>query len=186
MRKRFARAAALLLATMVAAGCGWSPPTTEGGSAGSSDSNQGQEQPPPDNPPERIRYSWRLPIGDVSPNYEEKEVYDALHDSECAEAQEALDTLWSKFQSPRNVLLAQAAIGFCRGEQAKGTAMFARAQKLGFKGLLSPEDTQPRPACEYYKALSSVINQKPPSDYTCSRGEPPAWESETDPREQQQ
>jgi hypothetical protein len=185
----------LLVAGGLAAACG--PRTGGSGTSGEPAPAAGQPEAPaagqPGTPaagqpgPTRRRYSWTLPIGDVSPNENEKRVYDLVRHGDCAGAQGELDENWTRFESPRNVLLAQAGIHFCRDDLTAGTAMFRRAERYGWAGLLHDGDNTPRAACEYYRSGASVLNQKPRSGFACPRGEPPQWtepepERSTDPR----
>ena len=142
-----------------------------GGNDSSGDSGPRQQQPQPK------RYGWGLPIGDVSPNFNEQRVYLALRDGDCAGAQSTLDQdhAWQGFASPRNVLLAQAAIEFCEGDTSGGTELFNRANGYGWAGLL-PGDGKNHAACEYYRSAASLVRQRPRSEFACPTGEPPQWE----------
>jgi len=143
-----------------------------------------QQQTPQQQTTKPKRFSWGLPLGDVSPNDNEQRVYRVLRTGDCAKAQRTLDQPasvgleWQGFASPRNVLLAQAAIGFCADDTTTGTEMFNRAKRLGWAGLL-PGDGEDHAACEYRKSAGSLIEQRPRSEIACPVGEPPQWKQET-------
>ncbi|WP_130334650.1 hypothetical protein [Micromonospora kangleipakensis] len=117
-----------------------------------------------------------MPTGDVAPQEQERDVYDQLRRGRCRAAQDELNRTWFTFFTPRNVLLAQAAIYFCQGNVERGTRTFLRAKGYGWQGLLP--DPEPRAACEYYKSASSLIYQRPRSAYTCPGGQSPPWTKE--------
>lgn len=140
---------------------------------------QPQQQAPPI---AKKKYGWGLPIGDVSPNYNERDVYNHLRDKDCAGAQVSLDgdQGWQRFASPRNVLLAQAAIWFCKDDFTAGKRMFDRAKAMGWAGLML-DDQKPHASCEFYKSASSLIEQRSRDDFRCPKGEAPKWKQEFEP-----
>jgi hypothetical protein len=147
-----------------------------GGGGGTGGNSGGGGAAPP-------KYSWNLPIGDVSPNESEKEVYELLARGDCAGAAAGLEAgkIWQKFSSPRDVLLAQAGIEFCRANVSAGTEWFRKAETYGWAGLLPDEGAnEAHAACELYMSASSVIRQEPRSSFTCPRGLAPAWPTDTD------
>lgn len=64
------------------------------------------------------RYGWFLPEGPDSPNFPEDDVYRRLVSWACAH----MDGQWSSMTSPRAVLLHQAAVHLCRGDEPAGAA----------------------------------------------------------------
>ena len=139
--RRWAWIVALVFTGCVLGACGHSSSRgtpSNAGNAGNGGNGGAPAKPPQPAPP---RYVWSLPVGDVSPNEAEEGVYKLLHEGRCSAAQRLLDSqptpdepgrrVWRQFQSPRNVLLAQAAIEFCRGDVNSGTLLYRRAKALG-------------------------------------------------------
>jgi hypothetical protein len=181
-----------LVCAMALAACGELAPERPDGSPAQQDQPAAQDQQPPaqqEQPkaPAPVqtakRYGWGLPIGDVSPNFNERDVYNHLRDKDCDGAQSTLDEgnavdgyAWQGFNSPRSVLLAQAAIEFCEGDHDAGKRLFDRAKAMGWSGLQINE--QRHAACEIYKSASSLIEQRPRDDFRCPGGEAPKWKQE--------
>ncbi len=156
---------------------------TDGSNTGAGGSNTGGSN----NQPPRRKYSWTLPVGDVSPNENEMRVYDEIRQGRCAAAQGLLDEGWARFASPRNVLLAQAGVEFCQNDVASATQLFRQAERYGWSGLVY-DDGKPRAACELYRSAASVIQQRDRGEFRCPAGDPPEWdvpepERSSDPRD---
>ena len=126
--------------------------------------------PPP--PPIEDVYTWRPPDGDLSPNDElERGVHNALRIG-CDRAQQQLDRLWEGFQSPRSVLLFQAAIELCRGDVEAARDLFGQASAFSWEGLATAV-----PECVIYQRVVSVLSQVPHESVTCLGGSGPTWPS---------
>jgi len=188
--RRWAWIVALAFTGCVLGACGHSSSRGTPSNAGNVGDGGAPAQPPRPAPP---RYVWSLPVGDVSPNESEQDVYGLLHAGRCSAAQRLLDSqptpdepgrrVWRQFASPRNVLLAQAAIEFCRGDLNSGTLLYRRAEALGWEGLLPVEDgdgPSEHASCEYYRSLSSIITQRARTAFDCPRGTPPPWDESSD------
>lgn len=178
--------AILLTACLLAGGCHRSPQPPDSHSGGAPAAGDPNRETPPQPPPKK--YGWGLPIGDVSPDQDERNVYALLHDGECAAAKRYLDDtkVWQHFASPRDVLLTWAAVAFCFGDTATATRHYRKAESLGWKGLRRG-DGPAYAACEYYKSAASLIEQRQRSSFSCPAGDAPPWdepvtENRKDPR----
>lgn len=172
----------LILSMLVLGACGWAAPDGPDGPDSPPRRQANPGEPAPVRSTLAKKYGWGLPIGDVSPNYNERDVYNHLRDKDCDGAKDSLerDRAWQGFASPRNVLLAQAGIEFCGGDIDAGKRMFDRAAAMGWSGLLL-DDQKPHASCEIYKSASSLIQQRPREDFRCPRGQAPAWKQEFQP-----
>ncbi|WP_143193342.1 hypothetical protein [Saccharothrix sp. CB00851] len=125
------------------------------------------------------RYGWFLPEGPDSPSFPEDDVYRPLKSRDCTTAQATLDAEWSAMTSPRNVLLYQAAVHLCRGEESAGRAMFGRASRYGW-AMNHGGDGSGEVDCATYQAVRSVLEQRDPRSFTCVEGRPPEWPDDVD------
>lgn len=135
-----------------------------------------------------------LPDGPFGPgNDHNRDIYQALHDGDCAGAAEALDRRWESdneeqrpIRSQRDVLIFQAAIDLCAGHSDRARAWLNDARQLGLQGLATPvrtsDDDVPFFAwyCEVYRSLVSALEGESRQSVTCPGGEPPAWPSPRD------
>ncbi|MDI6099611.1 hypothetical protein QLQ12_13490 [Actinoplanes sp. NEAU-A12] len=127
----------------------------------------------------RKKYSWKdsLPKGDGGVN-QAAPLYSRLYEADCGGAQRWLNQPaggaegWSLLSSPRDVLLFQAAIYFCRGDVAAGRKMFRRADRHSGEWAGLAGDPY---ACDVYKTAASVVHQRPRRDFSCPGGTAPAW-----------
>ncbi|MEU4443759.1 hypothetical protein AB0K14_20470 [Actinosynnema sp. NPDC050801] len=130
------------------------------------------------------RYGWFLPEGPSSIATNEDIVYQRLaRDRNCQAAQEFLDRgAWKGMLSPRNVLLYQAAIDLCMGDESQARAMYGRIARHRWNlefGSTEPVD------CPTYQAVRSVLDQRDPGSFACTKGSPPEWpdrQAKDDPR----
>jgi hypothetical protein len=131
------------------------------------------------------RYGWLLPDGPQSPSTREDLVYQHLAKyRSCGAAQAELDDGdgWAGMMTPRNVLLYQAAIDLCLGNEPRARAMYGRIAHHGWNlefGHTEPVD------CPTYQAVRSVLDQRDPGSFTCTKGSPPEWpdrRAKDDPR----
>jgi hypothetical protein len=115
-------------------------------------------------------------------------------DGDCGSAQEALDRPgldadlqpWRGMKSPRNVLLYQAAIRLCQGEESQARTMYDKAAEYGW-AMDFGVDGSGKLDCVTYKAVRSVLDQQDRERFGCEDGKPSDWpESDarrrTDPR----
>jgi len=130
-----------------------------------------------------------LPEGAEGPgNDRNRDVYGALRDGNCAQAQDNLDDNWHidneeqhPIQSPRDVLIFQAAIDLCNGRREQARVWLDDATRLGLQGLdaeveTSDDDVRFFPwYCEVYRSLISALDGVSRQSVTCPGGEPPGW-----------
>jgi hypothetical protein len=103
------------------------------------------------------RYSWSLPIGDVTPD-DTVNVYLALR-SGCEEGESEVNREAAKegtFLQGEVLQLYRAAIAVCRGDVEGGRALFAGAGTGGY-----------RSACLVRQAIISVLEQRPQDTDAC-------------------
>lgn len=170
-QRRVLTAVALLTAASLAAGCGtgaFRPPSshrpTSSTSAGS----------PTAEPTIKQRaYTYSLPIGDTSNAQDDGVVYMYLLRGDCAFAQRYLNQTWYRLGTggPRTVVMLQAAIEMCRGNDsaARHFAQIAET-RYGWSGLARDQYS-----CNIYRATGSVWRQVPQSSLNCPGGEIPLW-----------
>jgi hypothetical protein len=156
-----------------------------GGSGNGQSDNAGSGNGGSDEDGDGDEFSWGLPPGDTSAAAQEAVIYGLVEQGRCAEAQASLDDGWRILNTPRAVLLYQAAIHFCRDERDKGAQRFAQAGDLfGWTGVHWPSLD-----CNVFRAIRSVLEQRAPESIEeCPQGETPLWpedvpsESRDDPR----
>lgn len=113
----------------------------------------------------RPEYRFTLPIGKPGADQHEATTYHYLQQGDCGAALRHLNERWRGFDGPRNVLLFQAGVDFCRGDNASGKRWFNRAARYGWGGTDRPN------VCELYQAAASVTYQRAPSSFGCQSGE---------------
>ena len=149
---------AALLAAVLAAGCGSG--AVEGPDE---DADAAQDSDATDEPDggggngEGDRYSWNLPIGDVTPD-DTINVYLALRSS-CDEGEAEVNREAAEdgtFLQGEVLQLYRAAIAVCRGDVEEGRALFSGAGTGGY-----------RSACLVREAVVSVLEQRPQDVDAC-------------------
>jgi hypothetical protein len=147
---------ALVVAALLAAGCGSG--AVEGPDE---DADAAQDADATDEPDggdgEGDRYSWNLPIGDVTPD-DTINVYLALRSS-CDEGEAEVNREAAEegtFLQGEVLQLYRAAIAVCRGDVAEGRALFSGAGTGGY-----------RSACLVREAVVSVLEQRPQDVDAC-------------------
>lgn len=131
-------------------------------------------------------YEWSLPKSDTSVggNYGEFHpfgeggAYATLREG-CSGGERilnsrsylSLNVALDRFENPRNVLLYAAAVQLCQGDREAATKFFEQAQIQGFEGLAP----QTWCFCDLYKQIRSVLEQRPPGDFTCAGGTAPQF-----------
>ena len=120
------------------------------------------------------RYGWFLPVGPSSNSTNEGILYQRLAEQkDCAAAQEGLERFRYGLLTPRNVLLYQAAIDLCRGDEPRARAVYGRIARFGWN--LEFGNSTYQVDCATYQAVRSVLDQRAPDSFACARGTPPAW-----------
>lgn len=136
-------------------------------------------------PAEVPRYTYALPLGDTPNAQDDGVVYMHLLAHRCEVAQDYLDQTWNKlhqfYGGPRAIVMFQAGIEMCRGDEARARTYvdIARAS-FGLSGLA--KDTY---SCNIFRATSSVLRQEPQSSVLCPGGDIPWWPDDStcdDPR----
>ncbi|WP_194288428.1 hypothetical protein [Ornithinicoccus halotolerans] len=138
-------------------------------------------------------FSFGLPEGPSSiAGIPVDDVYIPLAAGRCAQAQTDLDLRWEDFESPRTVLLYQAGISLCLGDEAAARDWLARAGELGWSGVgrevpvVNDAGVQTgtfRYDCELYRSLVHVLARVPRDSVSCPDGEAPPWSQPgVDPR----
>jgi hypothetical protein len=92
---------------------------------------------------------------------------------DCASAQKYLNQTWYRLGTggPRTVLMLQAAIEMCRGNDSAARHFVQLAHtRYGWSGLAKDEYS-----CNIYRATGSVWQQVPQSSLNCPGGEIPLW-----------
>jgi hypothetical protein len=121
-------------------------------------------------PAPKTRYGWNPPTGPRTTSTNEDSFYGTLQTGGCSRTQSLLDEHWRSFVSPRNVVLYQAAIHLCLGQELPGRQVFERARMFGFAMMGS--DTAD---CFVYRAVRSVLDQVAVDAVGCQVGTPPRW-----------
>jgi hypothetical protein len=188
-------AAVLLTAASLAAGCGTgalrgpakdhpkpgvtSSSSAESPTASATDkkpvtTSPGLTQPPSDSAAGRkLTYTYSLPIGDTANAQDDAVVYMYLLRGDCAFAQYYLNRNWYRLGTggPRTVLMLQAAIEMCRGNDSAARHFVQIAEtRYGWSGL-----ARDRYSCNIYRATGSVWQQVPQSSLNCPGGDIPLW-----------
>ncbi|MFD1145614.1 hypothetical protein [Saccharothrix hoggarensis] len=121
------------------------------------------------------RYGWFLPVGPDSPSFAEDNVYRQLATfRDCGAAKTTLEQEWRSMTSPRNVLLYDAAVALCRGDESRARAMYGRAGRYGWL-VNTGGDGSGAVDCPTYQAVRSVLDQREPQSFPCAAGRPPGW-----------
>ena len=132
----------------------------------------------------RDRYEFRLlPVGDRVGDEQEERAYDYLLRHDCDAAQRVLGAPgdrsgnWQNFDNPRNVLLFQAGVHLCHGDSKAAGPYYTAAGQHGWAATDNPA------VCQLYKAVASVLEQRPRRDFACQGGDL-AWPDggQDDPR----
>lgn len=123
-------------------------------------------------------YTWSLPLGDRSISFAAQSTYRIVQAGDCEAAQTELNLTWEWFHHPRAVLLYQAAVEFCRGDDATARRLFERAgSEYGWIGIEHPYID-----CNVYRAALSVLQQQPSEAITCPGGRVEgSWTPEENP-----
>lgn len=100
------------------------------------------------------RYSWSLPVGDLSPDGS-VDIYNALR-AGCDEGEAAVDARAAQDDGFLDELLYRAAIAICRGDVEQGRALFRGAGTHG-AGV----------GCLIREAILSVLEQRPQDVSAC-------------------
>lgn len=122
-----------------------------------------------------VRYSYALPAGDTSNAQDDGVVYMHLLAGDCATAQVYLDATWDRlyqyYGGPRAVVMFQAAIEMCTGDEVAARRFVDLAgARFGWAGLARDQYS-----CNIYRATQSVWRQVPPPDVDCPAGDIPPW-----------
>jgi hypothetical protein len=97
----------------------------------------------------------------------------SLAGGDCAAAQAELDRRWDDLRTPRNVLLYQAAIDFCRGDAELGRFWFETAEdSYGWAGVDFPVD-EFRYECEIFRSVRSYLEGGDRTAFACEGGDYP-------------
>ncbi len=120
----------------------------DGGDGGSSGDGGGGDT-------DRDRYSWSLPVGDITPD-DPHILYEALLDGGCDGGAAAVATDQYRNLSDEQRRLYDAAIAVCRGDVEAGRSLFAGAGHGGSRSM-----------CFIYAAVVSVLEQQPPDTSGC-------------------
>lgn len=121
----------------------------------------------------KIHYTYSLPIGDTPNAQDDAVVYMYLLRGDCAFAQKYLNQTWYRLGTggPRTVLMLQAAIEMCRGNDSAARHFVQLAlTRYGRSGLAKDEYS-----CNIYRATGSVWQQVPQSSLNCPGGDIPLW-----------
>jgi hypothetical protein len=136
-------------------------------------------------------YAWGLPPSDRSVSINDDFVYDQLRTS-CDAGQQELDNLrpqvpgdWSYgFSGPRFAVLMMAGIAVCRGDVGSARSWVDHAvAEYGTGGLAIPDDPTASPgenSCFLYRAIISVLEQRPTEGVECPGGPFPEWRTNSD------
>jgi hypothetical protein len=188
--RRNVRAAAAAAVVAMACGCGSGAlDYGDGGDGGDGDTrvlsgtlsptDTPSPAPRPDQaaePEPAEEYGWGLPTGPRTPDDTfEDDVYAPLATADCGGAAAELDRLWDLLDSPRTVLLYQAAVDSCRGQRHAARAWMARAGEHGWAGLDHVFSGGFRYDCEVFRSVVSVLDQRPREGVPCPGGTPPRW-----------
>lgn len=103
-------------------------------------------------PPRKKKYDFSLPVGETSADVNEGNVYAALAEGDCAEAQQALDGTQQNFRVPNYVHLFQAGVHLCEKDRDAAETEYAQVVWRGSSGVWF--------ICEMYRAVGSVIKDR--------------------------
>lgn len=119
---------------------------------------------------ETVIYIWSLPPDPETPTFNDDSAYESLFRNDCDSAEQLITRTatsspnYGAWTSPRAVVFTAAGVAYCRGDAATGAALTRQAiADYGTQGL-GPADT---PWCKLYRALQSVIEQRPPDSFDC-------------------
>lgn len=118
-------------------------------------------------------YTYSLPAGDTANAEGDAFVYMYLLRGGCAFAQKYLDQTWYRLGTggPRAVLMLQAAIEMCQGNDSAARHLVQTAYaRYGWSGLVKDKYS-----CNIYRATGSVWQQVPQSSLECPGGDIPLW-----------
>ena len=151
------------------------PVTTSGGPAQHRTSPAAGSQQQKSPPAAGAEYGYSLPYGDTPFGQDDAVVYRWLLDKNCSLAQRTLNDTWFKlgdyYGGPRMVVIYQAAIEMCRGNELAARSLVEMAKaRYGLAGLAKDEYT-----CKAYRALSSFLDQVSQSSISCPPGDIPWW-----------
>lgn len=187
-RPRVASGMVFLTVVALTAGCGSGafrgpsagrprPVTISSGSTSNgSMSPSSAGSPAPSAAVEEIHYGYHLPYGDTPNAQDDAVVYMYLLRGDCASAQNLLNDSWNHlgafYGGPRMVVMYQAAIEMCRGNDSAARYFSQIAKtRYGWAGLAKDQYT-----CNIYRATRSVWWQRRLSSIKCRKsGDIPWW-----------
>jgi len=143
----------------------------DGGDGGGSNQGEGENGDGGENGGENgegDRYSWSLPIGDITPD-DPHILYMALRQG-CDAGAEEVDSDQYRNLTGEQQKVYDAAIAVCRGDVESGRRLFAGAGHGGSRSM-----------CFIYAGVVSVLDQRPPDTSGCPPnpgGTNPSTESE--------
>ncbi|UBU16092.1 hypothetical protein [Nonomuraea gerenzanensis] len=132
--------------------------TSGDGGGGGVAAGSGEEQPGSTGGPTRkTRYDFTLPVGETAVDVNEGDVYKALSEGRCDDAQALLDEKRGSFRSERTVPLFEAGVHLCRGDVA--------AAKAAYKRAVYENESKVWFICALDRAVGSVVRQRPKSAF---------------------
>ncbi|TYB61886.1 hypothetical protein FXF51_27885 [Nonomuraea sp. PA05] len=126
-----------------------------GGGDGEVAGGGGDPARPSTGPTRKTQYEFTLPVGETSVDVNEGDVYAALSEGRCDDAQALLDSTQGNFRTQQTVPLFQAGVHLCRGDRAAAKAAYARAVYANEENVWF--------ICALDRAVGSVVRGRPKS-----------------------